>query len=40
MMFEPIRMAEEIAMLDVLSKGRVDLDVSRGNTSRYLKYGV
>lgn len=34
-LFEPIRLAEEIATLDVLSEGRVDLGVSRGNTSRY-----
>jgi alkanesulfonate monooxygenase SsuD/methylene tetrahydromethanopterin reductase-like flavin-dependent oxidoreductase (luciferase family) len=34
-LFEPIRLAEEIAALDVLSEGRVDLGVSRGNTSRY-----
>jgi alkanesulfonate monooxygenase SsuD/methylene tetrahydromethanopterin reductase-like flavin-dependent oxidoreductase (luciferase family) len=36
-LFEPIRLAEEIATLDVLSDGRVDLGVSRGNTSRYFE---
>lgn len=36
-LFEPIRFAEEIATLDVLSEGRVDLGVSRGNTSRYFE---
>ena len=36
-LFEPIRLAEEIATLDVLSSGRVDLGVSRGNTSRYFE---
>jgi alkanesulfonate monooxygenase SsuD/methylene tetrahydromethanopterin reductase-like flavin-dependent oxidoreductase (luciferase family) len=36
-LFEPIRLAEEIATLDVLSEGRVDLGVSRGNTSRYFE---
>lgn len=34
-LFQPIRLAEEIATLDVLSEGRVDFGVSRGNTSRY-----
>lgn len=34
-LFQPIRLAEEIATLDVLSGGRVDFGVSRGNTSRY-----
>jgi alkanesulfonate monooxygenase SsuD/methylene tetrahydromethanopterin reductase-like flavin-dependent oxidoreductase (luciferase family) len=29
-LFEPIRLAEEIATLDVLSEGRVDMGVSRG----------
>jgi len=36
-LFEPIRLADEIATLDVLSEGRVDRGVSRGNTSRYLE---
>lgn len=37
----PIRLAEEIATLDVLSDGRVDLGISRGNNPRYLNaYGV
>jgi alkanesulfonate monooxygenase SsuD/methylene tetrahydromethanopterin reductase-like flavin-dependent oxidoreductase (luciferase family) len=36
-LFEPIRLAEEIATLDVLSEGRVNLGVSRGNTSRYFE---
>jgi alkanesulfonate monooxygenase SsuD/methylene tetrahydromethanopterin reductase-like flavin-dependent oxidoreductase (luciferase family) len=36
-LFEPIRLAEEIATLDVLSEGRIDLGVSRGNTSRYFE---
>src|SRR5712691_6721407 len=36
-LFEPIRLAEEIATRDVLSEGRVDLGVSRGNTSRYFE---
>lgn len=36
-LFEPIRLAEEVATLDVLSEGRVDLGVSRGNTSRYFE---
>ena len=36
-LFEPIRLAEEIPTLDVLSEGRVDLGVSRGNTSRYFE---
>jgi alkanesulfonate monooxygenase SsuD/methylene tetrahydromethanopterin reductase-like flavin-dependent oxidoreductase (luciferase family) len=36
-LFEPIRLAEEIATLDVLSEGRVDLGISLGNTSRYFE---
>jgi alkanesulfonate monooxygenase SsuD/methylene tetrahydromethanopterin reductase-like flavin-dependent oxidoreductase (luciferase family) len=36
-LFEPIRLAEEIATLDVLSEGRIDVGVSRGNTSRYFE---
>jgi alkanesulfonate monooxygenase SsuD/methylene tetrahydromethanopterin reductase-like flavin-dependent oxidoreductase (luciferase family) len=36
-LFEPIRLAEEIATLDVLSEGPVDFGVSRGNTSRYFE---
>ncbi|GEC17519.1 LLM class flavin-dependent oxidoreductase [Nitrobacter winogradskyi] len=37
----PIRLAEEIATLDVLSNGRVDVGISRGNNPRYLNaYGV
>jgi len=31
-LYQPIRLAEEIATLDLLSDGRVDLGVSRGNT--------
>ncbi len=34
-LFQPVRLAEEIATLDVLSEGRVDVGVARGNTSRY-----
>ena len=38
---QPIRLAEEIATLDVLSDGRVDFGVSRGGNPRYLgAYGV
>jgi alkanesulfonate monooxygenase SsuD/methylene tetrahydromethanopterin reductase-like flavin-dependent oxidoreductase (luciferase family) len=36
-LFQPVRLAEEIATLDVLSAGRVDFGVSRGNTSRYFE---
>lgn len=37
----PVRLAEEIATLDVLSDGRIDLGISRGNNPRYLNvYGV
>jgi alkanesulfonate monooxygenase SsuD/methylene tetrahydromethanopterin reductase-like flavin-dependent oxidoreductase (luciferase family) len=37
----PIRLAEEIATLDVLSEGRVDFGISRGGNKRYLHvYGV
>jgi alkanesulfonate monooxygenase SsuD/methylene tetrahydromethanopterin reductase-like flavin-dependent oxidoreductase (luciferase family) len=37
----PVRLAEEIASLDVLSNGRVDFGVSRGGNGRYLEvYGV
>jgi alkanesulfonate monooxygenase SsuD/methylene tetrahydromethanopterin reductase-like flavin-dependent oxidoreductase (luciferase family) len=37
----PLRLAEEIATLDVLSGGRVDFGISRGNSSRYLSgYGI
>jgi alkanesulfonate monooxygenase SsuD/methylene tetrahydromethanopterin reductase-like flavin-dependent oxidoreductase (luciferase family) len=35
-LYQPIRLAEEVATLDILSEGRVDLGISRGNTSRYL----
>jgi alkanesulfonate monooxygenase SsuD/methylene tetrahydromethanopterin reductase-like flavin-dependent oxidoreductase (luciferase family) len=37
----PLRLAEEVATLDVLSSGRVDFGISRGNSSRYLTgYGI
>lgn len=37
----PVRLAEEIATLDVLSDGRVDFGISRGGNGRYLEvYGV
>jgi hypothetical protein len=37
----PIRLAEEIATLDVLSNGCVDFGISRGGNKRYLRaYGL
>ena len=33
---QPLRLAEEIASLDVLSGGRVDLGISRGTNSQYM----
>lgn len=37
----PVRLAEEIATLDVLSDGRVDFGISRGSNGRYLEvYGI
>jgi alkanesulfonate monooxygenase SsuD/methylene tetrahydromethanopterin reductase-like flavin-dependent oxidoreductase (luciferase family) len=40
-MHHPIRLAEEIATLDVLSNGRVDFGISRGGNKRYLQaYGL
>jgi alkanesulfonate monooxygenase SsuD/methylene tetrahydromethanopterin reductase-like flavin-dependent oxidoreductase (luciferase family) len=37
----PVRLAEEIATLDVLSDGRIDFGISRGGNGRYLQvYGV
>lgn len=37
----PIRLAEDIATLDVLSGGRVDLGISRGGNGRFMAaYGV
>lgn len=37
----PVRLAEEIATLDVLSDGRVDFGISRGGNARYLEvYGI
>lgn len=37
----PIRLAEELASLDCLSRGRVDFGVSRGGNERYLEaFGV
>jgi len=37
----PVRLAEEIATLDVISDGRVDFGISRGANPRYLEvYGV
>lgn len=38
---QPIRLAEELASLDVLSRGRIDFGVSRGGNSDYSKaFGV
>jgi len=38
---QPIRLAEELASLDCLSRGRVDFGVSRGGSERYLQaFGV
>lgn len=40
-MYHPLRLAEEIASLDVLSNGRVDLGISRGANPRYLSvFGI
>lgn len=37
----PVRLAEEIATLDVISDGRVDFGISRGGNGRYLDvYGI
>jgi alkanesulfonate monooxygenase SsuD/methylene tetrahydromethanopterin reductase-like flavin-dependent oxidoreductase (luciferase family) len=37
----PVRLAEEIATLDVLSDGRVDFGISRGGNGRYLEvFGI
>lgn len=37
----PVRLAEEIATLDVISDGRVDFGISRGANPRYLEvYGI
>jgi alkanesulfonate monooxygenase SsuD/methylene tetrahydromethanopterin reductase-like flavin-dependent oxidoreductase (luciferase family) len=37
----PVRLAEEIATLDVLSDGRIDFGISRGSNPRYLQaYGI
>lgn len=37
----PVRLAEEIATLDVISDGRVDFGISRGGNGRYLEvYGI
>lgn len=37
----PVRLAEDITSMDVLSKGRVDFGISRGNSARYLAaYGI
>lgn len=38
---QPIRLAEELASLDCLSRGRIDFGVSRGGSERYLEvFGV
>jgi len=34
-LYHPIRLAEEIATLDLISKGRVDFGISRGGNRRY-----
>lgn len=40
-MHHPLRLAEELASLDVLSEGRVDFGVSRGANPRYLSaFGI
>ncbi|MCC7371677.1 MAG: LLM class flavin-dependent oxidoreductase [Chloroflexi bacterium] len=37
----PLRLAEELASLDVLSGGRIDVGISRGNNGRYFEaFGV
>jgi alkanesulfonate monooxygenase SsuD/methylene tetrahydromethanopterin reductase-like flavin-dependent oxidoreductase (luciferase family) len=37
----PLRLAEELATLDVLSAGRIDVGVSRGNNGRYFEaFGI
>ncbi len=37
----PVRLAEEIGTLDVLSDGRIDFGISRGGNGRYLEvYGI
>jgi alkanesulfonate monooxygenase SsuD/methylene tetrahydromethanopterin reductase-like flavin-dependent oxidoreductase (luciferase family) len=37
----PIRLAEDVASMDLLSGGRVDFGISRGNSARYLEaYGI
>src|SRR5690348_16823328 len=35
-LYEPIRLLEEIAMLDQLSNGRLDLGLSRGSTGEHV----
>lgn len=38
---QPVRLAEELASLDCLSRGRVDFGVSRGGSERYLEaFGI